>query len=86
MLILAARRRNYALNNEISIHHSVHSCPTSVYCIVGVMATQTEETFSFVSVVREHYLYKSVRTPLLGERLSVRPKTGNNHESTPSLS
>ena len=52
----------------------------SVYCIVGVMATQTEETFSIVGVVRGHHVYKSVRTPLLGERLSVRPKTGNNHD------
>ena len=44
------------------------------------MATQTEETFSIFSVVRGHHVYKSVRTPLLGERLSVRPKTGNNHD------
>ena len=85
MLILAARRNyalnnEYAFNNEISVHHSVHSCPTSVYCIVGVMATQTEETFSIVSVVRGHHVYKSVRTPLLGEHLSVRLETGNNHD------
>ena len=51
-----------------------------VYCIVGVMATQTEETFSIVSVVRGHHVYKSVRTPLLGERPSARPETGNNHD------
>ena len=43
-------------------------------------ATQTEETFSIVSVVRGHHIYKSVQTPLLGERLSVRPETGNNHD------
>ena len=84
-LILAARRNyvlnnEYALNNEISVHQSIHSCPTSVYCIVGVMATQTEETFSIVSVVRGLHIYKSVQTPLLGERLSVRPETGNNHD------
>ena len=42
------------------------------------MATQTEETFSVVSVVRGHHIYKSVQTPLLGERLSVCPETGNN--------
>ena len=48
--------------------------------IVGVMVTQTEETFSTVSVARGHHVYKSVRTPLLGERLSVRSETGNNHD------
>ena len=53
---------------------------TSVYCIVGEMASQAEETFSFVSVVRGHHIYKSVWTPMLGERLSVRPETGNNHD------
>ena len=52
---------------------------TSPY-IVGAMATQTEETFSIVSVVREHHVYKLVRTPLLGERLSVQSETGNNHD------
>ena len=85
MLILAARRNyalnnEYALNNKISVHHSLHSCSTFVYCIVGVMATQTEETFSIVGVARGHHVYKSVRTPLLGESLSVRPETGNNHD------
>ena len=44
------------------------------------MATKIEETFSIVSVVRGHHVYKSVRTPLLGERLSVRSETGNNHD------
>ena len=44
------------------------------------MATQTEETFSIVSVVREHHIYKSMRTPLLGEHLSVHPETGNSHD------
>ena len=44
------------------------------------MASQTEETFSVVSVVRGHHVYKSVWTPLLGERLLVRPETGNNHD------
>ena len=44
------------------------------------MASQTEETFSIVSVVRGHHVYKSVWTPLLGERLLVRPETGNNHD------
>ena len=38
------------------------------------------QTFSFVSVVRGHYTYKSVWAPLLGECLSVRPETGNNHD------
>ena len=70
----------YAHNNEISVHHSVHSCTTSVYCIIGVMVTQTEETFSIVSAVHGHHVYKSVPTPLLGERLSIRPETGNNHD------
>ena len=73
-------RRNYALNNEISVHQSVHSCAMSVHCIVGVMATQTEETFSIISVVLGHHVYKSVRTPLLGECLLVRSETGNNHD------
>ena len=41
-------------------------------------ATQTEEMFSIVSVVHGHHVYKSVQTPLLGERLLVRPKKGNN--------
>ena len=71
MLIVAARR-NYALNNESSVYPSVHSWLMIVYCIVSVMASQAEETFSFVSVVRGHHVYKSVWTPLLGERLSVR--------------
>ena len=44
------------------------------------MTARTEETFSIVSVVRGHHVYKSVRTPLLGERLSVRPEIGNNHD------
>ena len=44
------------------------------------MATQTKKTFSIVSVVRGHHIYKSVRNPLLGERLSVRSETGNNHD------
>ena len=44
------------------------------------MVTQTEETFSIVSVVRGHHVYKSLQTPLLGEHLSVHPKTGNNHD------
>ena len=64
---------------------SVHSCPTSVYCIVGVMATQTEETFSIVSVVRGHHVYKSVWTPLLRDRLSVRSETVNNHKYAVSV-
>ena len=44
------------------------------------MATRTEETFSIISVVRGHHAYKSVRTPLLGECLSVHSETGNNHD------
>ena len=43
------------------------------------MASQNEEMFSIVSVVRGHHVCKSVWTPLLGERLPVRPETGNNH-------
>ena len=35
---------------------------------------------SFVSVVHGHHVYKSVWIPLLGKRLSVRPKSGNNHD------
>ena len=49
------------------------------------MATQTEETFSIVSVVRGHHVYKSVRTPLLGERLSLRSETENNHKYAVSI-
>ena len=32
------------------------------------------------TVVRGHHVYKSVRISLLGERFSVRPETGNNHD------
>ena len=53
---------------------SVHSCPMSVYCIVGVMATQTEEMFFIVSVLRGHHVSLSV------EHFPVRPETGNNHD------
>ena len=49
------------------------------------MATQTEETFSIVIVVRGHHVYKSVRTPLLGESLSVRPETGNHDNYAVSI-
>ena len=44
------------------------------------MATKTEETPSIISVVRGHHVYKSVRTPLLEKRLSLRPETGNKHD------
>ena len=53
--------------------------------IVGVMATQTEETFSIVSVVCGHHVYKPVQTPLLGECLSVRSETENNHDKYVSV-
>ena len=43
-------------------------------------ATQTEEAFSIISVVRGHHVYKSVQTPLLGESLSVCSEAGNNHD------
>ena len=39
-----------------------------------------DKSFSFVSVVRGHHVYKSVWTALLEERLSVRPEPGNNHD------
>ena len=36
---------------------------------------------TFINVCRLHYIIdKCVQTPLLGERLSVRPETGNNHD------
>ena len=60
--------------------YTIAQRPYIVLWIVGVMATQTEETFSIISVVRGHHVFKSVRTPLLGECLSVRSETGNNHD------
>ena len=80
-----AARRNYALNNVISVHHCIHSCSTFVNLIVGVMATQTEDTFSVVSVVHGYHVYTSVRTPLLGERLLARTETGYNHNKVRHL-
>ena len=49
------------------------------------MASQNEEMFSIVSVVRGHHICKSVWTPLLGERLPVRSETGNNHKYAVSV-
>ena len=62
MLILATGR-NYASNNEydpsneISLYFSVHLHEMFVCCIAGQMASQAEETFSLVSVVRRHHNY-----------------------------
>ena len=78
----------YALNNEISVHQSVHSGATSVYCIVGVMATQTEETFStIVSFVRGHHVYCADSTiGTLGEGFRYVPRQETTTTSTPSPS
>ena len=45
-----------------------------------MMASQAQETFFFVSVVRGHHVYKSVWTPLLVEYLTVCPEPGNSHD------
>lgn len=72
--------KNMRGNNELSIFLSVHYCTTSEYCIVSVMASQTEDPFSFVSVVRIPLFTNLLWTPLLGEHLAVRPERGNDHE------